>query len=66
MRKLKFPHLSKNSCEKLATTFNLSGGQIDNIYRKSEINEILYDKKCSIKEIQQFYKDELIGFGKSG
>ena len=70
--KSKFPHLTKDSCEKLAAKFNFSGGQIENIYRKSEIHEILYDKKCSFKEIQQFCNDELIdvvspkiGFGKS-
>ncbi|MBW1618534.1 MULTISPECIES: ATP-binding protein [Empedobacter] len=70
--KSKFPYLTKDSCKKLAATFNFSGGQIENIYRKSEINEVLYDKKCNINEIQQFCNDELInsespkiGFGKS-
>ena len=69
--KNKMPELSDEDSKKLATDFDLSGGQIDNIVRKSEMDYILYGKKPDIEQLIDFCKKEKlqkseskrIGFG---
>lgn len=69
--KLKLPSLSLEDCHVLAERFNFSGGQIDNIFRKSEINEIIYGEKVALENLLVFCAEETlthqrneIGFGK--
>jgi SpoVK/Ycf46/Vps4 family AAA+-type ATPase len=58
--KLKMPHLSNEDCEILATKFDFSGGQIDNIVRKNEINEILYGSAVDVNTLLEFCKEETL------
>ena len=58
--KLKMPHLSNEDCEILATKFDFSGGQIDNIVRKNEINEILYGTTVDVITLLEFCKEETL------
>jgi SpoVK/Ycf46/Vps4 family AAA+-type ATPase len=58
--KFKIPHLSVEDCELLATKFDFSGGQIDNIVRKNEINEILYGSKVNVITLIAFCKEETL------
>jgi SpoVK/Ycf46/Vps4 family AAA+-type ATPase len=58
--KLKMPHLSNEDCEILATKFDFSGGQIDNIVRKNEINEILYESTVDVITLLEFCKEETL------
>jgi hypothetical protein len=54
------PHLSNEDCEILATKFDFSGGQIDNIVRKNEINEILYGSTVDVITLLEFCKEETL------
>jgi hypothetical protein len=56
--KSKFPHLSHKDCRNLATSFNLSGGQIDNIARKNEIHEIVHEKNLCLRSIMALCREE--------
>jgi len=54
----------------LAERYDFSGGQIDNIMRKSEIYEVLHGKKPSIAMLMDYCAEEtladnrvMIGFG---
>ncbi len=58
--KSKLPHLSKEDCELLASQFDFSGGQIDNIVRKNEINEIIHGNKVDVKTLFEFCKEETL------
>lgn len=58
--KLKLPSLSIEDCNFLAKKFNFSGGQIDNIIRKSEINEIIYGEKVSLENLVVFCSEETL------
>lgn len=58
--KTKMPNLSLKDCELLATQFDFSGGQIDNIVRKNEINEIIHGKKVNVKMLLEFCKEETL------
>ena len=53
--------LDDNDATKLAERYDLSGGQIDNIYRKSEIDYLLYGKMPSVDELLDFCKKEKLG-----
>ncbi len=55
---LKLPHLSHAECEMLATSFDLSGGQIDNVVRKFAMHEIIYGTTLSVEEIAELCKKE--------
>lgn len=63
--KSKMPYLSKEECELLASKFDFSGGQIDNIVRKNEINEILYGKKIDVTELVEYCKEEILNTKRS-
>jgi hypothetical protein len=56
----KLPHLSNDDSELLASQFDFSGGQIDNIVRKNEINEIIHGKKVDVKTLFEFCKEETL------
>lgn len=71
----KFPFLTADECEVLANDFNLSGGQMDNIARKSEIHFIMNGSNPTMEKITAYCHEELaitakttatsIGFGKN-
>jgi SpoVK/Ycf46/Vps4 family AAA+-type ATPase len=48
----------------LAENFAFSGGQIENIIRKIEINELLHGQTPSISEIQQYCEEEQLDSSK--
>ena len=55
------PHLSANTAEKLASSFDFSGGQIENITRKCDIESILYGEDYITDEkIMQYCHEEKI------
>ena len=56
----KMPHLSNEECGLLASQFDFSGGQIDNIVRKNEINEIIHGNKVDLKTLLEFCKEETL------
>lgn len=56
--KSKMPHLSEEDCALLASQFDFSGGQIDNILRKSEINEMLHGSKTTLQQVLEFCEAE--------
>jgi len=58
--KSKMPHLSNEDCELLASQFDFSGGQIDNIVRKNEINEIIHGSKVDVKMLIDFCREETL------
>ena len=56
--KSKLDFITDEEARILAKAYDLSGGQIDNIFRKSEIDYILYGKKPNIEELLEFCKKE--------
>ena len=69
--KSKLDWLDKTTAEKLASSYPLSGGEIDNVVRKATMQEILTGKHSSVKEIETWCQKEKleserqlrIGFG---
>ena len=62
----KLPDLTTNDYEKLAAQFEFSGGQIENIVRKCEINQVLYNSLPSYETIHSFCLSENSDKVKSG
>ncbi len=58
--KSKIPSLSVNDCKILASKFNFSGGQIDNIHRKKEMYEIIHGEKILLEGILDFCSEEAL------
>lgn len=58
--KLKMPYLSIQDCDLLAEKFDFSGGQIDNVLRKSEIHEIIYGEKVTLAKLIAFCSEETL------
>lgn len=58
--KSKLHHLDDESCQILAEKFEFSGGQIDNIIRKSEIQEIIHGTMTNFEQILSFCNEESI------
>ncbi len=56
--KLKLPELTNKQANQLAQSFSFTGGQIDNIYRKKEIAELLYGKSVDFETILGFCEEE--------
>lgn len=56
----KIDNLSKKEALLLAEKFDFSGGQIDNIARKKEIEEIVNDKKVGFDEIMHYCTQEYL------
>lgn len=71
--KIKMPTLTDSEATALAEAQTLSGGQIDNIIRKVEIQSLLNDEIPNIEQLLKFCDQEIIlqnttksiGFGKS-
>ncbi|NEN24306.1 AAA family ATPase [Cryomorpha ignava] len=59
--KLKLPVISNSECELLATQFDFSGGQIDNIVRKVDIRELIYGEEVAFNQILDFCREETFG-----
>ena len=55
-----FPNLNDSQCNLLSGKFNFTGGQINNISKKKEIDEILSGKDVEIETIIEFCKNEEI------
>lgn len=69
--KSKLPFLTKKECHFLAEEFKFSGGQIDNVVRKSEIDFVLNNKKSTLEKIVDYCLGEELAssdkqFGKIG
>lgn len=60
--KNRVPFLNETEIETLAQDFDFSGGEIDNILRKMEINEILTGKQLSYEEIYEICKKEKFNY----
>ena len=54
----KLPGLSRKECETLASYFDFSGGQINNIVRKNEIHEIIYGMNVDFDNIVDYCRTE--------
>ena len=52
--------ISSEDAHQLATLFDFSGGQIENIARKSAINYVLSGKHASLEEIKEYCQSELL------
>lgn len=53
------PALSTDDCVSLASSYDLSGGQIENVARKYAINAILYgDKKRPVDILHEYCRTE--------
>ena len=55
----KFPFLCAEECEHLASEFDLTGGQMDNIARKSEIHFIMNGNNPSFEKVTAYCHEEL-------
>jgi hypothetical protein len=68
----KLSTITAEDATSLAKDFELSGGQIDNVIRKAEIQMLLKGTSCNVEELKQFCAQEIvlqkgfasIGFGK--
>lgn len=58
--KLKLPFLNEEECIQLARAYDFSGGQIENIVRKVELNEVIHGELPNFKSIIEFCDTELI------
>ena len=62
--KSKLPWLSDDDCRKLASQFDLSGGEIDNIVRKSFMEEVLSGNRPTVEMLEAWCRGEKLGKGK--
>jgi hypothetical protein len=58
--KICIPGLSETVCDTLARQFDFSGGQIDNIARKSEINLVLHGSEPTPPLLEKYCKEEVL------
>ncbi len=56
--KLKFPHFEKQDLDYLGRNYHLSGAQIDNILRKTEIESLLFNKEFQFDDILEYCNQE--------
>ncbi len=61
--KSKLDWLDKTTAEKLASSYPLSGGEIDNVIRKATMQEILTGRHSSVKEIENWCQKEKLEDG---
>lgn len=54
------PQVEPRFIEPLAAKYDFSGGQIENISRKLEIDSILYGEEASMLKLEQFCQDEVL------
>lgn len=64
--KSKLEWLADEDCRALATKFDFSGGEIDNIVRKVVMEEVLHGTRPSLAKIEELCRHEKIGNGSSG
>jgi hypothetical protein len=55
------PSLSDADAAVLATKYDFSGGQIENVARKESVEEILTGKIADINRLMEFCNEERIG-----
>jgi hypothetical protein len=60
--KIHIPDLPETVCDALARKFDFSGGQIDNIARKAEINFVLHGVKPTLPLLEKYCNDELLEY----
>ena len=60
----KLEWLSDDDSSKLAANFDLSGGEIDNIVRKSEMEQLLHDTRPDLTMLEDWCRQEKLGKGK--
>lgn len=58
--KANIPDLSIDEYEILAKNYNFSGAQIENIFLKTEIQEIVSGKKATLKDLEAFCEEETL------
>jgi SpoVK/Ycf46/Vps4 family AAA+-type ATPase len=58
--KTHIPHLPETFCGALARKFDFSGGQIDNITRKADINLVLHGAEPTLPLLEKYCNDELL------
>lgn len=63
--KSKISWLSEEDCGKLAAQFDLSGGEIDNIVRKSFMEEVLSGNRPTLEMLEAWCKGEKLHAGKA-
>ena len=56
----KLPWLNDDEGLRLATTFDFSGGEIDNIVRKTTINEIIFGENPQFSDLEKLCSEEKI------
>lgn len=56
----KLPTLNEDDSMRLANNFDFSGGEIDNIVRKSTINEIIFGENPQFSDLEKLCTDEKI------
>lgn len=61
----KLPSLSREDALSLAESYDFSGGEIDNIVRKSEMKEILDGTAPTIASLREFCSEEKMSLNKS-
>ena len=61
--KSKLEWLADEDCRTLATKFDFSGGEIDNIVRKVVMEEVLHGTRPTLAEIEELCRHEKIGNG---
>jgi hypothetical protein len=54
----KIPHLTAEQAQELSEQFDFSGGQINNVVRKNEINQIIHRKKLTFPDIVKACDEE--------
>ena len=57
------PSLSEEEAKILANNYDFSGGQIENIVRKREIQSIIYSTEPGFNDVLSFCSEEVIGNG---
>jgi hypothetical protein len=60
------PLLSPDKAANLALQYNFSGGQIENIARKSTIENIIHGIEPSLDKLKEFCDTEILGRENSG
>jgi hypothetical protein len=58
--KNKLPNLTEEELSTLVEQFNLTGGQVDNVVRKIEMDFILESSSTSFEEIMEYCKEEYL------
>ncbi len=62
--KSKLAWLSDDDCIKLAANYDLSGGEIDNIVRKCEMESLLHGTRPGLTVLEEWCRQETINTGK--